>query len=122
MAGTLLAKVWSCDTKHICSILVRDHGLTPEDRKRNTWGSSVKSSFNPCEPTLYPSSLPERFPLSIDARQDGAQLLMGCISFLAFATGYSSVQKFPSPKMPLHTPLLVYHGVNVPGSERSSVP
>lgn len=79
------------------AMAARDHRLTPEERKRNTWGSSSKFSFNSGEPTLYPSSLPGFFPLCIDARvrrsRSTSRPLMGCISFLVFATESSSVQK-----------------------------
>ncbi|EDR05447.1 uncharacterized protein LACBIDRAFT_303165 [Laccaria bicolor S238N-H82] len=44
------------------AMTARDHCLTPEERKRNAWGSSSKFSFNLGEPTLYPSSLPGFFP------------------------------------------------------------
>ena len=51
----------------------RDRRLTPEERKRNSWGLSTKLSFNPGEPTLYPSSLPGFFPPSLSIHvKDGA--------------------------------------------------
>ncbi|KAG2138024.1 hypothetical protein DEU56DRAFT_347236 [Suillus clintonianus] len=40
----------------------RAHRLTPEERRRNDFGTSTKFSFNPGESTVYPSSLPDFFP------------------------------------------------------------
>ena len=56
----LLAKVWSCDIKHLCSIPARDHGLSSEDRKRNT------CQFQSHSLSFIPHLRPP--PLSIDAR------------------------------------------------------
>ncbi|KAG2351209.1 hypothetical protein BDR07DRAFT_1446112, partial [Suillus spraguei] len=40
----------------------REHRLTPEERRRNGFGTSTKFIFSPGESTVYPSSLPDFFP------------------------------------------------------------
>jgi len=97
MAGTLLAKVWSCDTNvYFQSQLVII--VSPPRRENGTLGARARSSVSTLASPLFILHLcPDSSPLSIDARarwsRSTSRLLMGCISFPAFATGYSSVQK-----------------------------
>jgi len=61
MAGTLLAKVWFCDTNvyfQFQLVII----VSPPRRENGTLGLSTKFSFNPGEPTFYPSPLRRGIP------------------------------------------------------------
>jgi hypothetical protein len=97
MAGTHLARVWSCGTKVYfqCQLVII---VSPRGRENGTLGARARSSVStPASPLSILHLCPDSSPLSIDARARWSlsisRLLMGCISFPAFATGYSSVQK-----------------------------
>jgi 5'-3' exoribonuclease 1 len=53
----------SYDCTYLMPYLVgREHHLTKEEQKRNTFGTSYQFRYNPGEPTLIRSSLPGFFP------------------------------------------------------------
>lgn len=103
----------------------REHRLTPEEKQRNSFGTSTKFKFNPGEPTLYPSSLPGFFPPLYRCTctmepfylpvLDGLHLIPGLCDGVAL--GADALAGFPSLKTLPHTAMLGYHGVNVHGSE-----
>jgi 5'-3' exoribonuclease 1 len=103
----------------------REHRLTPEERRRNGFGTSTKFSFNPGESTVYPSSLPDFFPPlyrctckmeSFDLPTlDGLHLVPGLCEGVCL--GAEALAGFPSLDTLPHTAQLGFHGVNVHGSE-----
>ncbi|KAG1836386.1 hypothetical protein C8R48DRAFT_782968 [Suillus tomentosus] len=103
----------------------REHRLTPEERRRNDFGTSTKFFFNPGEPTVYPSSLPDFFPPYIVARGktesfdlptlDGLHLVPGLCEGVCL--GAEALAGFPSLDTLPHTAQLGFHGVNVHNSE-----
>ncbi|KAG6840893.1 hypothetical protein C0991_003417 [Blastosporella zonata] len=103
----------------------REHRLTPEEKQRNSYGTSTKFSFSTGEPTIYPSSLPGFFPpiyrcmCSMEAFDlptlDGLHLIEGLCN--GVLTGVDALAGFPSLKTLPHTSVLGFHGVNVHGSE-----
>lgn len=105
--------------------LAREHRLTPEERHRNSWGTSTKFRFNPDETTLYPSSLPGFFPplyrcaCIMEAFDlptlDGLHLIPGLCDGVSL--GVEAMAGFPSLHTLPHTALLGHHGVNVHGTE-----
>ena len=109
----------------LSSFLAREHRLTPEERQRNSWGTSTKFRFNPDETTVYPSSLPGFFPplyrcaCIMEAFDlptlDGLHLIPGLRDGVAL--GVEAMAGFPSLNTLPHTALLGHHGVNVHGSE-----
>jgi 5'-3' exoribonuclease 1 len=103
----------------------REHRLTPAEKKRNGFGTSTRFSYNPGEPTEYPSSLPGFFPPLYRCTckmepfdlptLDGLHLVPGlCDGVL---TGAEALAGFPSLHTLPHTAVLGFHGVNVHGSE-----
>ncbi|KAI0950824.1 hypothetical protein AcW1_008023 [Taiwanofungus camphoratus] len=103
----------------------RECRLTEEETRRNDFGTSTKFTFNPEEPTVYPSPLPGFFPTlhrcmckmePFDLPTlDGLHLVEGlcdgvCLGAEALA-GFPSLQTLP------HTASLGHHGVNVHGSD-----
>ena len=109
----------------ILFVLAREHRLTPEERQRNTWGTSTKFRFNPGETTVYPSSLPGFFPPLYRCAcimeefdlptLDGLHLIPGLCDGVSL--GAEAMAGFPSLNTLAHTALIGYHGVNVHGSE-----
>lgn len=107
------------------ALTARDHRLTPEERKRNSWGTSTKFSYNPGEATVYPSSLPGFFPSlhrchckmeDFDLPTlDGLHLVPGLLDGVSL--GVESLAGFPSLKTLPHTAVLDFHGVNIHGQE-----
>ncbi|KAH9972179.1 XRN 5'-3' exonuclease N-terminus-domain-containing protein [Lactifluus volemus] len=103
----------------------REHRLTDEEKRRNTYGTSYQFKYNPDEPTAYPSSLPGFFPAlpqctcimeSFDLPTlDGLHLVKGLCDGVFLGT--SALAGFPSLKTLPHTASLGFHGVNVHGSE-----
>ena len=109
----------------MASIPAREHRLTLEEKQRNTFGTSTLFSFNHGEPTVYPSSLPGFFPSLTRCTckmepydlptLDGLHLIPGlCDGVL---TGPSALAGFPSLNTLPHTTELLFHGVNVHGTE-----
>ncbi|KAF8055536.1 exonuclease II, partial [Lyophyllum atratum] len=103
----------------------REHRLTPEEKQRNSYGTSTKFSYSTGEPTLYPSSLPGFFPPLYRCTchmepfdlptLSGLHLIEGlCDGVL---TGADALAGFPSLNTLPHTAVLGFHGVNVHGSE-----
>ncbi|CAL1717076.1 unnamed protein product [Somion occarium] len=103
----------------------REHRLTEEERQRNSFGASTQFTYNPGEPTVYPSSLPGFFPALHRCTcrmepyelptMDGLHLVAGlCDGVL---TGAEALAGFPSLQTLPHTAALGHHGVNVHGSE-----
>ncbi|KXN82677.1 5'-3' exoribonuclease 1, partial [Leucoagaricus sp. SymC.cos] len=102
----------------------REHRLTPEERKRNAWGTSTRFIYNPGEPTVYPSSLPGFFPTihrcyckmePFDLPTlDGLHLVPGLCDGVFL--GAEALAGFPSLKTLPHTAVLDFHGVKVHGS------
>lgn len=105
--------------------LAREHRLTPEEKQRNSLGTSTKFRFNPGEPTLYPSSLPGFFPplyrctCSMEPFYlpvlEGLHLIPGLCDGVAL--GADALAGFPSLKTLPYAAMLGYHGVNVHGAE-----
>jgi 5'-3' exoribonuclease 1 len=103
----------------------REHRLTDEEKRRNTYGTSYQFKYNPDELTIYPSSLPGFFPAlpqctctmeSFDLPTlDGLHLVKGLCDGVFLGT--SALAGFPSLKTLPHTASLGFHGVNVHGSE-----
>lgn len=108
----------------IC-LLAKEHRLSPEERKRNSIGSSTLFKYNPGEPTFYPSSLPGFFPdlprctcimepFNLPTL-DGLHLVPGLCDGVFL--GAEALAGFPTLQTLPHTAQLGYHGVNVHGSE-----
>ncbi|KAI0303658.1 exonuclease II [Multifurca ochricompacta] len=103
----------------------REHLLTSEEMRRNTFGTSYQFEYNPGEPTVYPSSLPGFFPplhhctCTMEPFDlptlDGLHLVKGLCDGVFLGT--SALAGFPSLKTLPHTSSLGFHGVNVHGSE-----
>lgn len=106
-------------------IPAREHRLTQEERRRNGFGSSTKFTYNPGEPTEYPSSLPGFFPalhrcLCIEEvfdlpTLDGLHLIEGLCDGVYL--GAKALAGFASLDTLKHTASLGHHGVNVHGSQ-----
>jgi 5'-3' exoribonuclease 1 len=105
--------------------IAREHRLTPEEKQRNSRGTSTKFRYNHGEPTVYPSSLPGFFPPLYRCTcimepfdlptLDGLHLIPGLCDGVAL--GASALAGFPSLKTLPYTAMLGHHGVNVHGSE-----
>ncbi|KAK7682624.1 hypothetical protein QCA50_014424 [Cerrena zonata] len=103
----------------------REHRLTEDERRRNGYGTSTKFTFNPGEPTVYPSSLPGFFPALHRCTclmesyelptMDGLHLIAGLCDGVLI--GAEALAGFPSLQTLEHTASLGHHGVNVHGSE-----
>ncbi|KAI9000441.1 hypothetical protein BD414DRAFT_798 [Trametes punicea] len=103
----------------------REHRLTEEEKMRNSFGTSTKFTYNPGEPTVYPSSLPGFFPTLYRCyckmepfdlpTLDGLHLVQGLCDGVQL--GAEALAGFPSLQTLPHTATLGYHGVNVHGSE-----
>lgn len=109
----------------LTSIAAREHQLTDEERRRNSFGTSTKFSYDGGQPTKYPSSLPGFFPTlhrcyctteQFDLPTlNGLHLVEGLLNGVHL--GADSLAGFPSLQTLPHTAALGYHGVNVHGSE-----
>ncbi|KAF8635064.1 hypothetical protein AX15_000556 [Amanita polypyramis BW_CC] len=107
------------------AIAGREHRLTEEEKSRNTFGTSTKFSYNPDDPTYYPSSLPGFFPplYRCHCRMetfdlptlDGLHLIPGLCDGVFL--GAEALAGFPSLHTLPHTVSLAFHGVNVHGTE-----
>ncbi|KAL4264437.1 5'-3' exoribonuclease 1 [Pleurotus pulmonarius] len=103
----------------------REHRLTPAEVKRNSFGMSTKFTYNPGEPTTYPSSLPGFFPPIYRCTcvmepfdlptLSGLHLVQGLCDGVFL--GAEALAGFPSLKTLPHTAQLGFHGVNVHGSD-----
>ncbi|KAI9509818.1 exonuclease II [Russula earlei] len=103
----------------------REHRLTREEKRRNTFGTSYQFKYNPGEPTTYPSSLPGFFPPLNHCTcimepfdlptLDGLHLVQGLCDGVFL--GVSALAGFPSLKTLPHISSLGHHGVNIHGSE-----
>jgi 5'-3' exoribonuclease 1 len=99
--------------------------LTDDERRRNSFGQSLSFCFHPGPPTVYPSSLPEFFPVLRRCQcvmepydlptLDGLHLVQGLCDGVLL--GAESLAGFPSLKTIPHHATLGYHGVNVHGTE-----
>ena len=105
--------------------LAREHRLTAGEIRRNSFGTSYQFSYNPGEPTVYPSSLPGFFPALNHCTctmepfdlptLDGLHLMQGLCDGVFLGT--AALAGFPSLKTLPHTSSLGFHGVNIHGSE-----
>src|SRR5712672_1310224 len=105
--------------------LAREHRLKPDEKRRNTFGTSYQFKYNPGEATVYPSSLPGFFPSLVHCTctmepfdlptLDGLHLVQGLCDGVFL--GVFALAGFPSLKTLPHTSSLGHHGVNVHGSE-----
>ena len=105
--------------------LAREHRLTAEEKRRNSYGTSWQFKYNPGEPTVYPSSLPGFFPALTHCTcitepfdlptLDGLHLVQGLCDGVFLGT--SALAGFPSLKTLPYTSSLGHHNVNVHGSE-----
>ncbi|KAI0787542.1 exonuclease II [Fomes fomentarius] len=103
----------------------REALLTEDEKKRNSFGTSTKFTYNPSEPTVYPSSLPGFFPTLYRCycimepfdlpTLDGLHLVEGLCDGVKI--GADALAGFPSLQTLPHTASLGHHGVNVHGSE-----
>ncbi|KAJ7785537.1 exonuclease II [Mycena olivaceomarginata] len=103
----------------------REHCLTDEEKRRNSYGTSTRFIYNQGEPTVYPSSLPGFFPPLYRCTcimepfdlptLDGLHLIEGLCDGVFL--GASALAGFPSLKTLPHTAVLGFHGVNVHGTE-----
>ncbi|KAH9945091.1 exonuclease II [Epithele typhae] len=103
----------------------REGRLTEDERRRNAFGTSTKFTYNPGEPTVYPSSLPGFFPTLHRCQctmepfdlptLNGLHLVKGLCDGVFL--GAQALAGFPSLQTLPHTAALGHHGVNVHGSE-----
>ncbi|KAJ7868462.1 exonuclease II [Mycena leptocephala] len=103
----------------------REHRLTAEEQRRNSFGTSTRFMYNQGEPTHYPSSLPGFFPPLYRCTcimepfdlptLDGLHLIDGLCDGVFL--GAAALAGFPSLKTLPHTAVLGFHGVNVHGTE-----
>jgi 5'-3' exoribonuclease 1 len=103
----------------------REHRLTAEEQKRNSFGTSTKFRFSTGEPTVYPSSLPGFFPPLYRCTcvaepfdlptLDGLHLVEGLCDGVSL--GVDALAGFPSLNTLPHKAALGFHGVNVHSSE-----
>ncbi|TFY75929.1 hypothetical protein EWM64_g8082 [Hericium alpestre] len=121
-----VVKIPFIDEKRLLKAMAaREHRLTNEEKRRNTFGTSYQFRYNPGEPTIYPSSLPGFFP---DLPRctcimepydlptlDGLHLVQGLCDGVFL--GAEALAGFPSLKTLPHTASLGHHGVNVHGTE-----
>jgi 5'-3' exoribonuclease 1 len=106
-------------------LVARESRLSDEEKRRNSFGTSIKFSYNPGDPTEYPSSLPGFFPPLYRCNclmepydlptLDGLHLVQGLCDGVYLGT--EALAGFPSLKTLPHHATLGYHGVNVHGSE-----
>lgn len=99
--------------------------MTPAERKRNEFGTSVRFRYNPGEPTVYPSSLPDFFPPLYRCTcvmelfdlpvLGGLHLIPGLCDGVKI--GAEALAGFPSLYTLPHTAVLGFHGVNVHGTD-----
>jgi 5'-3' exoribonuclease 1 len=115
--------------RSLCSaddhVSAREGKLTDDERRRNSFGPSTSFSYNPAEPTEYPSSLPGFFPPLHRCTcttepfylpsLDGLTLVPGLLDGVRL--GAQALAGFPSLKTLPHHVTLGVHGVNVHGSE-----
>lgn len=103
----------------------KEHRLTEDERKRNSFGTSTLFKYNPGEARFYPSSLPGFFPDLVRCMcvmesfnlptLDGLHLVPGLCDGVFL--GVKALAGFPTLQTLPHTVQLGYHGVNVHGSE-----
>ncbi|KAJ7500293.1 exonuclease II [Mycena galericulata] len=103
----------------------REHRLTDEEKRRNSYGTSTKFTYNQGEPTHYPSSLPGFFPPLYRCTcimepfdlptLDGLHLIDGLCDGVFL--GAEALAGFPSLNTLPHSAVLGFHGVNVHGTE-----
>ncbi|KAH8831417.1 exonuclease II [Flagelloscypha sp. PMI_526] len=103
----------------------RDSQLTAEEKRRNSYGNTILFTFNPGEPTVYPSSLPGFFPplqrctcimqtFNLPTL-DGLHLVPGLCDGVLL--GKEALAGFPSLKTLPHSTNLGHHAVNVHGQD-----
>ena len=105
--------------------IAKEHMLTSEERRRNSFGNSIKFSYDPQDTKLYPSSLEGFFPAlpRCTCKMEtfylpvlgGLHLVPGLCDGVLL--GIDALAGFPSLQSLPHTAQLGYHGVNVHGSE-----
>ncbi|THH31525.1 hypothetical protein EUX98_g2669 [Antrodiella citrinella] len=113
------------ETRLLKAMNSRDHLLSPEEKRRNSFGTSTKFTFNPGPPMLYPSSLPGFFPdlhrctCAMEVFDlptlDGLHLVEGLCDGVFL--GAEALAGFPSLHTLPHTAALGHHGVNIHGQE-----
>lgn len=105
--------------------LAREHLLTEEEKRRNTFGHSLQFTYDPEARHTYPSSLPGKFS-DLEYCQcrmeefylpklDGLNLLKGLCEGVKL--GIKAMAGFPSLETIPHSGELKHHGVNVFNSE-----
>ncbi|KAI0707261.1 exonuclease II [Earliella scabrosa] len=121
-----IVKIPFIDEKRLLKAMgPREALLTEDEKRRNSFGTSMKFTYNPGEPTVYPSSLPGFFPTlhrcyctmePFDLPTlDGLHLVEGLCDGVLI--GAEALAGFPSLHTLPHTASLGHHGVNVHGSE-----
>ncbi|KAI0091131.1 exonuclease II [Irpex rosettiformis] len=121
-----IVKIPFIDEKRLLKAMAsREHRLTKDEKRRNSYGTSTKFSYNSGEPTEYPSSLPNFFPSlhrctctmePFDLPTlDGLHLVEGLCDGVFL--GSYALAGFPSLQTLPHTASLGFHHVNIHGSE-----
>ncbi|KAH7907684.1 exonuclease II [Hygrophoropsis aurantiaca] len=121
-----IVKIPFIDEKRLLKAMTsRDHRLTKEECKRNSFGTSTKFSYKPGEPFTYPSSLPSFFPPLYRCTCLAEPFDLPTLSGLHLVPGLcdgvflgaSALAGFPSLDTLPHSASLGFHGVNVHGQE-----
>lgn len=121
-----IVKIPFIDEERLLNAMSAREGLlTKDEQRRNSFGPSILFSYNPGEPTTYPSSLPGFFPAVVRCTckeepfnlptLDGLQLVEGLLDGVLL--GVDALAGFPSLKTLDHVAMLGFHGVNVHNSE-----
>ncbi|KAJ7608732.1 exonuclease II [Roridomyces roridus] len=121
-----IVKIPFIDQERLLSAMEsKEERLTPEEKQRNSFGTSTRFIFSHGEPKEYPSSLPGFFPPLYQCRcimepfdlptLDGLHLVEGLRTGVLL--GAEALAGFPSLNTLPHNALLGFHGVNVHGSE-----
>ncbi|KAL7270786.1 exonuclease II Exo2 [Rhizina undulata] len=105
----------------LAAMATKEHGLTDDERTRNSFGSTLKFSYDQNIDELYLSSMPDVFPDIVHNRcainvfelptLEGLEIIVGLCE--GAKVGASALAGFPSLKTLEHTAQLGFHGVNV---------
>src|SRR4051812_7165909 len=106
----------------LAAMRTREHLLTPDEVRRNSFGVTVKFTFSEGTDDLYPSSLPDVFPdlvhchcimneFELPTLEGGLNLIQGLCEGVKL--GADALAGFPSLKSVEHTGQLGFHAVNV---------
>jgi 5'-3' exoribonuclease 1 len=109
------------ESRLLQAMATKDHLLSPEEKKRNSFGVSLKFTYAPDADFTYISSLPGVFPDLAHCRcienvfdlptMDGLDVFVGLVEGVKL--GASALAGFPSLKTLPFEGALDFHGVNV---------